>query len=123
MNCPKCRCPMEPVKFQDVELDRCTHCKGLWFDAGEHEALKKLAGSEKVDVGRAAVGRKYDKIQTATCPRCNVEMRSIPAPHQRHITLDSCPTCGGVFMDAGEFKDFKDEGLWDFIQQFLHKDK
>ena len=42
MQCPKCAQAMEKVKFQDVEIDRCINCGGMWFDMLELEDLKKL---------------------------------------------------------------------------------
>jgi Zn-finger nucleic acid-binding protein len=32
---------MEVVRFEDIEVDRCVRCGGLWFDALEHEELKQ----------------------------------------------------------------------------------
>ena len=41
MQCPKCAQAMEKVKFQDVEIDRCINCGGMWFDMLELDELKK----------------------------------------------------------------------------------
>ena len=46
INCPKCGSPMGKVTFASVVVDRCTSCRGLWFDAREHERLKDMKGSE-----------------------------------------------------------------------------
>ena len=37
MICPACRSAMVIVEYDDIELDYCTACKGVWFDAGELE--------------------------------------------------------------------------------------
>ena len=44
LTCPKCKAAMEKVDFQTVVVDRCTGCRGLWFDNLEHEKLKLLEG-------------------------------------------------------------------------------
>ena len=62
MNCPKCSAAMERVVFEAIEIDRCTACRGIVFDSMEAERLKKLRGSESIDVGDAAVGKKHDTI-------------------------------------------------------------
>ena len=49
MQCPKCAHDMEKMTYKDIEVDRCTLCKGLWFDALEHEALR----GEPVEVRRS----------------------------------------------------------------------
>ena len=41
MICPKCEADMEPIEFENVEVDRCKNCKGIWFDAGEFTDLLK----------------------------------------------------------------------------------
>ena len=50
MNCPKCRAPMEIVTYAEIVVDRCTKCRGLFFDALEPEKLKRAKGSEVIDV-------------------------------------------------------------------------
>ena len=42
MNCPKCSAEFETVSFKDIEVDRCTGCKGLWFDMLEKDDLVKI---------------------------------------------------------------------------------
>jgi len=45
MNCPKCSAEFETISFNDIEVDRCTRCKGLWFDALKKDDLLKIKGS------------------------------------------------------------------------------
>ena len=42
MNCPKCQAAMELITFEGVTVDRCTACKGIWFDANEQKLLKEM---------------------------------------------------------------------------------
>src|SRR5207302_2654224 len=39
MKCPKCGYDLITGEWHGVEIDQCTHCHGLWFDAGEAESL------------------------------------------------------------------------------------
>lgn len=41
MKCPKCGADLTTVDYEGVQVDRCPECHGLWFDAGEAEALLK----------------------------------------------------------------------------------
>ena len=54
MDCPKCGSAMQPVVFQEVEVDRCGACHGIWFDALELDKLTELAGAELIDPPTAA---------------------------------------------------------------------
>ncbi len=51
MKCPKCEHEMEVVAFKDVEVDRCTLCKGLF-----HNHVSISVQLFQVDVG-------YEKIK------------------------------------------------------------
>lgn len=107
MDCPKCGHPMESVEFEGIEVDRCTLCKGLWFDLLEHERLRELAGSEVIDCGDPDVGALFNQDDRISCPRCSAQMIRMVDSRQPHIWFESCGVCHGVFFDAGEFTDYK----------------
>lgn len=121
MECPKCRGVMESINFKDLEIDRCTVCRGLWFDLLEQEDLKKLAGSEGIDTGEAAVGKNYNQVDDYDCPKCQTKMIKMIDLKQRHIWYESCSHCYGVYFDAGEFKDFKEETILDRFKSIAPK--
>lgn len=123
MNCPKCQAEMEKVTFAEIEVDRCTGCKGIWFDALEIEKLKKIKSSELIDIGDGDVGKEYDQIRDIECPVCHEPMVQRSDPNQPHIHFESCPVCYGAFFDAGEFKDLKQEGFFESIVHMLKQMK
>ncbi|MBA2340474.1 MAG: zf-TFIIB domain-containing protein [Pyrinomonadaceae bacterium] len=41
LQCPKCDGTLETINFENVQIDRCTKCHGVWLDAGELERLTK----------------------------------------------------------------------------------
>ncbi len=43
MLCPNCQTPMREREKDDVIMDICPNCRGVWLDAGE---LEKLTVSE-----------------------------------------------------------------------------
>jgi len=119
MECPKCKSFMEKVTFHGIEVDRCTDCGGIWFDRLEKERLKSLEGSELLDVGDPKVGKEYSKIGKIKCPRCKNEMTTMADAKQPHIRFESCVICDGSFLDAGEFRDYKEETFLDFFKDLL----
>ena len=118
LQCPKCGHGMEEVTHDTVTIDRCTHCEGLWFDADEAHQLKDLEGSEALDTGNPAEGWKWDSRADINCPRCGKQMEKSADPKQIHIWYESCPD-HGMFMDAGEFADFKQEALLDYLRGLI----
>ncbi len=116
MQCPKCTGNMEPVMFQNIEVDRCVACKGLWFDAFEKDQLEKLEGAEQLDIGDAALGRELNKKERYLCPKCSGVMSQMVDPKQSHIWFEQCSSCSGTFFDAGEFKDLKEHSVVDILK-------
>ncbi len=41
MQCPRCDGTLSPVSFEEVEIDTCDKCGGVWLDSGELEQLRK----------------------------------------------------------------------------------
>jgi hypothetical protein len=39
IECPKCDGALIEHAFEDVQIDRCNKCNGIWLDAGELELL------------------------------------------------------------------------------------
>jgi Zn-finger nucleic acid-binding protein len=109
--CPKCRAPMTPVTFEAVVVDRCTTCGGLWFDLLEHEDLKAVPGAEAIDTGNPEVGARYDQVGRIRCPVDDAPMIRMVDKGQPSLWVESCPLCYGVFFDAGEFSEFREENL------------
>ena len=60
LQCPKCDHGMEEIFHEEVAIDRCTNCHGLWFDDDEAHQLKAMEGSEALDSGDPGEGWKYD---------------------------------------------------------------
>lgn len=116
MECPKCDSLMEKITYHKITVDRCTGCKGIWFPGTAHKELKKIHGSESIDIGSEKVGRVFDKISEVSCPECARQMSRLTDLFHPHIHYEVCPIHDGVFFDAGEFKEYKDEGLVDFFK-------
>lgn len=102
MQCPKCSETMKEVLLDDIEIDQCTGCSGIWFDKGEAEELSKRWIAEFVDTGDAGVGEKMDEIESIDCPRCEKKMRNFFDLEGSQVQYEQCDE-HGKFFDAGEF--------------------
>ena len=119
VNCPKCKARMEQVVYEGIEVDRCTGCMGIWFDSREHEKLRDVPGSEQIDTGDATVGKKYNAVDDIACPRCTSKLVRMVDAGQPHIWYESCAVCGGVFFDAGEYRDWKEYTVLDWLKSIF----
>ena len=123
MQCPKCHLQMEQIQFLEIEVDRCTGCEGIWFDAQERQKLAEMDGSEAIDTGDPKVGKEYNKVDDIDCPRCKTRMIRMVDPQQPHIWFESCTVCGGAYFDAGEFTDYKQHTWGDVLKRMFARER
>jgi uncharacterized protein len=117
MECPKCQARMEAVRFEDIEVDRCVRCGGLWFDVLEQEELRGQAGSEAIDTGPTWQAAMHDVQPRVFCPIDGALMIRMVDAAKPHIWVESCPVCRGTFFDAGEFTDFKERTIAELFRR------
>jgi Zn-finger nucleic acid-binding protein len=104
MRCPKCRADMEQVDYEGTEIDHCTICNGIWFDAGEIDLLKDKQAAAAIDTGDANTGKQSNAMDSYQCPRCSGAMARVVVPGQTHFWYETCSSCSGSYLDAGELK-------------------
>ena len=104
LRCPQCAAAMERVPFRDITVDRCTQCRGLWFDALERTHLDTMTGAEGIDVGTAAVP---PAAAATICPVCHSRLIGMVEPGQPDLHYQSCTVWYGIFSPAGEYREHK----------------
>ena len=126
MQCPKCHADFETKTYgAKIQIQRCTGCYGLFCQPEVLQEMRREWMSDAVlDVGDAREGKEHDKIDDINCPSCNVKMDKIADDKQYHIWMESCPECGGIYLDAGEFSDLKYDTWMDRVRGMLkgHRD-
>jgi uncharacterized protein len=45
MQCPRCDGSLNEMKVEEVTIDTCDKCGGVWLDSGELEQLTRKAGN------------------------------------------------------------------------------
>lgn len=91
-DCPDCRTRLQPFWVparrlgDEVELDRCSDCGGVWFDAGElSDASGKSVTATRVKTDRS-------------CPACGAAL--LQAQLADGPEVETCPSCRGTFLEA-----------------------
>jgi membrane associated rhomboid family serine protease/Zn-finger nucleic acid-binding protein len=117
---------MRPVQQQTpsgrIEIDYCPACRGIYFDAGELEALLQLDGDAAFVGGRALFVRPPEGLAgtAATppigCPRhprvamtellmtgaAGRFLHAVGGGGPPELRIDRCPRCAGIWLDGGE---------------------
>lgn len=100
-----------------IVLDRCHVCRGFWVDLGELEVVLKQSGC----VAKLAERHPTSEIrdETLDCPRCSTQLVRHAHHQQRHLKLDTCSVCGGIFFDAQELTDLSAFTLLERVRLFF----
>jgi hypothetical protein len=114
VHCPTCGRTLGQKTVGGLRVDVCEGgCGGIWFDQFE---LKKVdepdesAGEALLDVERDP-SLSVDLDARRTCPKCTdgvVMMRHYTSV-KRRVTIDECPECAGIWLDAGELGAIRSE--------------
>jgi len=103
MNCPVCDSPMIVFELDQVEVDHCRTCGGVWLDPDEMDLL--LEGSAGRDEIRANLKfGEPDHEKTHRCPICRHKMEKARVRRQgsQGIQIDRCGRGHGTWLDGGE---------------------
>jgi Zn-finger nucleic acid-binding protein len=105
MICPACKSDMIVVEHHKIELDYCTKCRGVWFDAGELELLLDSAGLESpaqllASLAGSAEAKSAEKKRR--CPICGQKMKKTVIGQEPEILIDVCRRGNGLWFDGGE---------------------
>lgn len=47
MKCPKCNIPLQQVYMQEVPIEQCSTCQGIWLDSGEYDLIAQREKTEE----------------------------------------------------------------------------
>ncbi len=103
MKCPVCKVPTYAVEHDQIELDLCPDCRGIWFDAGELELL--------LEEGDAATLTAAGEFAEASrpCPLCDEKMNKVNIGPSQRVLIDTCPRGCGVWFDDNELQELTED--------------
>jgi Zn-finger nucleic acid-binding protein len=93
------------VEHENIELDYCTNCKGVWFDSGELELLLEAAELENYEVFLERIIDSKEASSTEKkrrCPICNKKMKKSYIDEDNQLLIDICKLEHGIWFDGGE---------------------
>jgi Zn-finger nucleic acid-binding protein len=95
---------------QQVIIDQCEDCGGLWFDAFELFKVKlgEAKEIESLDSDRLRAPSGIDNPRLL-CPRDRTALVQYKDPNfPRELILTRCPECQGFWLNRGEFTKYQD---------------
>lgn len=104
MNCPKCSATeMMQETVEDVTIDRCPSCHGIWLDMLELEKLLATDPRPLLEEDRVFEAAPNVAGPRINCPRCQgTYLLKLNSREHPGTIVDSCTVCYGTWLDAGE---------------------
>ena len=110
--CPRCGFEMDQQQHGNVELDVCSRCRALYFDAGEFSQTP-----ENADLGSEAFVQRWlgtGLAQDLGPGKQNCPDRHGPMHHyqvgsdDKNIDIDICNQCGGLWIEQPKLAALRD---------------
>jgi uncharacterized protein len=104
MKCPACKNELRQRNAGNMMLDVCLGgCGGIWFDQDELNRVSAMAATSLHTIWALKMG-KVELTEPRICPRCAGQVLERKwFSDEKTVEIDQCPTCGGIWLDDGEF--------------------
>jgi Zn-finger nucleic acid-binding protein len=99
-----CKEPLVVLELDDVEVDYCTSCSGIWLDAGELELLLGDAAGKDRFLSSFEICHTV-KEAVRKCPICSKKMDKVLLGHEDQVCIDRCRNNDGIWLDRGELEE------------------
>ena len=122
MKCPKCGAMLTPLTVEDITVDKCQSCDGIWLDHGELETLRKTGLQDIEKTLEEQYGNPPAPMSSLDgylrCPRCVDEgLRTNYVSYMKPVKMDHCAVCFGMWLDKYELdKLLEDKQQLDAVQ-------
>ncbi len=109
MKCPACNKILFTIEYEEVELDYCGACHGIWLDTDE---LDLLLGDHALTAGFLDSGdpAAIKGETTRYCPICDSPMRKLVTGGAKPVVHDACPKGHGTWFDQDELPKVIEQG-------------
>jgi len=104
MKCPVCKEPTIVLELDEIEIDYCTSCGGIWLDAGELDLLIEDEKDRELLLSSFQKDAEHPE-KPYKCPICGKKMDKVHVGENKDVLLDKCPDNDGLWFDKGELKD------------------
>lgn len=103
MICPHCKDEvLVTLENEQIEVEYCVTCNGLWLDTGELELLFGDAESAASFLTIGAPAQPPAGEKPRKCPECDARMTKEATESDPPVIFDHCPKGDGLWFDRDE---------------------
>ncbi|MBX2813452.1 MAG: protein kinase [Myxococcales bacterium] len=116
--CGKCGGEFVAELVDDMIVDHCKNCGGLWLERDEVLRLVGRDGTTQRPAQFPALTPNRLDIVVGVCPVDRSPLKRYPIPHQP-VALEVCPSCLGVWFDRDEMSLLQSRGVSTWLRYLL----
>ena len=132
MICPNCSITLQNHSIEDVVIDECPQCGGLWFDRGElDDAKDQIAPDARWMTFELWKEREPERISGSglQCLRCPDAQMTRMEYHNPGVTFALCAQCRGTWIEIEDFQrllramlaEAEDKSVSDYVRTSLRE--
>ena len=104
MKCPVCMTTeLARTEYEGTSVKICPACHGFLLATN---SLKRIERNMEMnaDLLSEEAAERQDSPGELKCPRCFIAMKKASAPYGLDFTIDTCGSCGILWLDGGEIE-------------------
>jgi len=99
LKCPNDGTVLTSISIENVPIDQCPVCSGMWLQRGELETLGEHHGKHLVPI---TIGEVSVIDSKRRCPQDGEQLCQHEFADHSGIIIDQCPTCQGIWLEQTE---------------------
>ena len=109
MKCPRCQDSLSAKTYENVAVNNCKSCGGLWLDVGN---LQPILAAHDVNFSPDLIEKTLKEAHTGIpkadvdallqCPICSKYMNALNYNYSSGVILHACPIGQGLWFDKDE---------------------
>lgn len=103
LHCPDCNVPMAQYTCQNIIVDKCNSCDGIWFDHTKFGVFKRALDSFDLSI----IKKIYHPPEpygyyVSGCPRCHCALYDLNYSYNSGVKIKKCDECRGLWLPLHE---------------------
>ena len=106
MECPQCKEQMTQRTIDEITINECSQCKGMWFDHGQLDAVKDRVMPDMgwLDIDSLKEQAEFEALRDPNfCPKCKDIALTTIKDRTSKTEISICTQCNGTWLGTGQF--------------------
>jgi Zn-finger nucleic acid-binding protein len=97
---------MKESTIDEITINECSHCRGLWFDRGHFDIVKDkvMPNMGWLDIDTWKEEAEFEVVRNISfCPKCRDVALTTIKDQTSMTEVSICTQCNGIWLGTGQF--------------------